>query len=201
MNTTIVEAHSSSPQLYTLGDLVAMLASAGVRLERPVDPSVLPNNSVAIAVIGEAGDAIEEHQWSVMHSGASDMLLAGPVANIPIPEMIQALVNIRAAKANEVEPARRARYSGGFTCIGCGHFNLLRSSHEVPSSERWYSVVVGTEVGVFQGSTVATSHTLNVKGAALEGFNTREEAEAAFERAKAAGAVKKVIAGETVNVV
>ncbi|KAJ2927050.1 hypothetical protein H1R20_g10074, partial [Candolleomyces eurysporus] len=39
---------------------------------------------------------------------------------------------------------------------------------------------------------VASRFTVNVKGSSMEGFNTREEAEAAFERAKAAGAVKKI---------
>ncbi|RXW12573.1 hypothetical protein EST38_g13279 [Candolleomyces aberdarensis] len=181
--------------VYTMDQLIAALDRAGIKLQKPGAATDLPNSSTAVAVVSDVTDALEKHSWSILHSGTSDLILAGPSSRIPIPEIIKAVVGLRAEQANaKEEPERRARYTGGFSCVQCGHFNLLKSSREVSSSEHWYCVVAGLEVGVFQGSTVAQRYTLNVSGSSMEGFNTRDEAEAAFERARAVGAVKKIVA-------
>jgi hypothetical protein len=80
-------------------------------------------------------------------------------------------------------------------------------------------VVAGLEVGVFQGryidpppfivsyqpihgprlrlhSAIANSYTLNVSGSSQQSYSTRADADAAFERAMAAGIVKKLIPAE-----
>jgi hypothetical protein len=94
----------------------------------------------------------------------------GPAGRIPIPDIVEALVRARAEQANggtylrisvvralshtrppDTDPERRARYTGGFSCVKCNHFNLLRLQNGAPASERWYCVVSGLEVGVFQG--------------------------------------------------
>jgi hypothetical protein len=56
--------------------------------------SDLLNTSAAVSVISDAGNAIEDHQWSILHSGPSDLILAGPGGRVPIPDIVEALVGL-----------------------------------------------------------------------------------------------------------
>ncbi|KAJ2929109.1 hypothetical protein H1R20_g7976, partial [Candolleomyces eurysporus] len=173
----------TSNATYTVAELMRALESMGVNIQAPGAVNDLPASSMAATAAQEAVSSTNSQAWTVLRSSSSDLILVGPAGTVPIPEVVQALVDCRATAATGVYSYPKAR------------MYLLTFTDQEPArraSERWYCVATGLEVGVFQGSTIASSYTVNVRGARMEGFNTKEEAEAAFEKAKAAGAVRKV---------
>ncbi|RXW13166.1 hypothetical protein EST38_g12686 [Candolleomyces aberdarensis] len=186
----------------TISELVNVLKEQGVHFEVPKDVQDTQEGSASRVALDRASEALSRESWTVLHSGASDYILAGPVSALTPDNVTQAIVEHQARLAGETEtPEGRGRVAGGFSCTHCGKFNLLRISSDVQSSQRWYCVAVGRDVGVFQGSQLANSLIQKVSGGSHEGFNTKEEAEIAYANAKSAGVVRKVTPEGSVTIV
>ncbi|KAJ2912690.1 hypothetical protein MD484_g7722, partial [Candolleomyces efflorescens] len=179
----------------TIKELLSVLQAQGVRIDPPGAVEETSQSSVARAALSEVEQAIASESWTVMHSGAADYILAGPLSVLSPDNVAQAVVDHKAKEAAAAgeDLGGRRRFAGGFSCTGCGKFNTLHvGSSAIPSGEKWCAVFVGTDVGVFQGAHVGARLTSRVSGGMSVTFTTKEDAERAFQSATGWGCVKKV---------
>ncbi|EAU92203.1 hypothetical protein CC1G_13018 [Coprinopsis cinerea okayama7 len=73
----------------------------------------------------------------------------------------------------------------GFVCANCRTYNLLRDSKET-----WYVVTAGRSVGIYRDWLTVQPMVTGVPGACYKRYDTHEEALAAWNRARANGAIE-----------
>ncbi|KAF6764605.1 hypothetical protein DFP72DRAFT_1059572 [Ephemerocybe angulata] len=104
---------------------------------------------------------------------------AAPAA--PAPSAPAAPISAPAAPGGSTEGATMLT---GFVCAHCNTHNLLR-----PAKDTWYVVTVGRQVGVFQGWHQVQPLVSTVPGACYRKYPSREQADAAYQQARAQGNV------------
>ncbi|KAF9549376.1 hypothetical protein CPC08DRAFT_755275 [Agrocybe pediades] len=170
------QATSSSPDESTvrLSELVAALEIMGMKFISPTDQV---KEELADTDANDLADAMDE-TLSVADT-MSDFEALGPSAN-----------------RNQYEgpppsPATSSRTETGFFCPTCkSHVKgKAKAPLSVPNDPHWV-VTAGTRVGIYKDWSIAYQYVTGVSKACFKRYESYEEAKAAYEHARASGAIR-----------
>ncbi|KAF4615784.1 hypothetical protein D9613_012393 [Agrocybe pediades] len=178
------QATSSSPDESTvrLSELVAALEIMGMKFISPTDQvkaeeKEIKRQEFADTSANDLADAMDE-TLSVADS-MSDFEALGPSAN---PNQYE---------GPPPSPASSSRTETGFFCPTCkSHVKgKAKAPLSVPNDPHWV-VTAGTRVGVFKDWSIAYQFVTGVSRSCFKRYESYEEAKAAYDHARASGAVR-----------